>query len=205
MNATHAMPRTRAVERRGSAVPPPPPTWAVWCAWAVPVTILPSAVWRVSLLFREGDPVQAVAAGGWYLLVLSALSLGLGLLTLGLVQSWGTRLPQWIPRIGGRVVPVRAATFAACVGAAAVMAIEIYGYLNAIFGWFDPKPALRIGPAVPQAEPGLAVDLLYLPMNAWGPLLIAVALNYHRRRTGAGRVMRTGRDVRPSPIHEGKD
>jgi hypothetical protein len=165
----------------------PPPRWAVWCAWAVPLTILPSAIWRVSLLFREGDPLHALATGGWYLLFLSALSLGLGLLTLGLVQSWGTRLPCWLPGLGGRVVPVRVATLAACLGATAVMAIEIYGYVNAIFDLFHPKPSLRIGPVVPQAEPGLAVDLLYFPMNAWGPLLIAVAINYYRRRTEPGR------------------
>jgi hypothetical protein len=176
--------RPSSAESRGAVDVPPPPTWAVACAWTVPLTILPSAIWRVTLLFENGRPLRAVDDGGWYLLLLSGLSLGLGLLTLGLVQPWGTVLPRWIPYLGGRVVPARAATVAACTGAAAVMGIEIYGYLNALFDLHDPKDALRIGPVVPQAEPGPVVDALYFPMNAWGPLLIAVAINYHRRRTG---------------------
>jgi len=38
----------------------------------------------------------------WYMIFLSALSMGLALLTLGLVHGWGQRVPHWVPRIGGR-------------------------------------------------------------------------------------------------------
>lgn len=63
----------------------------------------------------EGD--VTVGDGGWYLLLLSGLSMGLALLTLGLVHDWGERVPGWVPLLGGRTVPTRAAVFPAAAGA----------------------------------------------------------------------------------------
>lgn len=30
-----------------------PPRWAVWAAYAVPLCVLPSALWRLSLVFTD--------------------------------------------------------------------------------------------------------------------------------------------------------
>jgi hypothetical protein len=52
----------------------------VWAAYAVPLCVLPSAVWRTGGVLDGG---VSIADGGWYLLLLSGLSMGLALLTLG--------------------------------------------------------------------------------------------------------------------------
>ncbi len=162
-------------------------------AWLVPLTILPSCVWRVTELwtaddlFSGGVRHRLVDDGGWYLIVLSGLSLGFGLLTSGLVQRWGEIVPRWIPVVGGRRVPVRAATGAAITGACLVMAIFLYGTLNYAFGWVEQGPVLTGRASGDHAPPGAGVAVLYLPLGAWGPLLVAVALNYRRRRAAATR------------------
>ena len=147
----------------------PPPRWAVRCAWLVPLTILPSAVWRTSLLFGHGHPLGAVTEGGWYLLVLGAVSLGLGLSTVGLVRPWGAICPSWLPLAGGTLLIL------GC----------LYATANIVFGRLvDVPQTLAIG-GESFARPGAAVLSWYAPMLAWGPLLIAVALNYRRRRLEA--------------------
>ncbi|MEH0982384.1 hypothetical protein [Micromonospora sp. CPCC 205556] len=54
-------------DRTLAAAPSP---WAVWAAYAVPLCVLPSAVWRLSLVFTD-DAVTT-----WYMIFLSALSMG---------------------------------------------------------------------------------------------------------------------------------
>ncbi|MBE1485707.1 hypothetical protein [Plantactinospora soyae] len=155
------------------------PAWAVWAAYAVPLCILPSAVWRVTLLFRDGF---TLADGGWYLLLLSILSMGLGLLTLGLVQRWGERIPGWVPGLGGRTVPVRAATIPALIGGSLLITLCLYLVFNLTFDVVDQGPVL-IGPDdTGHPPPGWDVWPYYLPLLAWGPLVLALAANYRRRR-----------------------
>lgn len=165
--------------RRTSSTVPPPPRWAVWCAWAVPALILPSAVWRVSVV--AGDPAgfaAAVAAGGWYLVLLSVLSMTLGLLTVGLVRPWGVVLPR---RLGGWEVPAR---FAARVGIGGGVALILLTTWFFVFVTVRPfaMPVLidTGGPAHPR--PGRDVLGWYAPLVAWGPLVIAVAVDHGRRR-----------------------
>ena len=132
------------------------------------------------------------------------LSLGLGSLTLGLVQSWGIVVPRWIAGLGGRVVPARVATLVACLGASGVLALQAYGAINTVFGVFHPTPLVETD-FLRFAEPPRPAELaLYLPMALWGPLVIAVATNYHRRRTAADAGPDTGASATCDPATAGQ-
>ncbi|TQL79174.1 hypothetical protein FB566_4775 [Stackebrandtia endophytica] len=144
----------------------------------IPLTILPSAVWR------GVEGVRHITDGGWYLLFLSVLSMGLGLLSIGLVSDWGSVYPRWIPLLGGRTVPARGAAAVAQTGATIIIALSAYYTWNYNFGnllTFTPI----VGPDEVKPSPGMDVIGWYLPMSAWGPLLIAVAANYRRRHSAA--------------------
>ena len=170
--------------KKGALIMHTPPRWAVACAWLVPVTILPSAIWRLSYLFRFDGPLDALFGhGGWYLALLSAGSVALGLLTVGLVRPWGEIYPKWIPVLGGEPVPAKSVATAAFTGGGIITALVIYATIGVLF---DPPvhPTPLIGadePAEPQ--PGIDVLRWYLPLVLWPPLLIAVAADYRRRHT----------------------
>lgn len=161
----------------------PAPRWAVWAAYAVPLCLLPSVIWRLA--------TATTLPGGWYLALLSGLELGAGLLTLGLVHRWGEVLPGWVPWLGSREIPVRPVIVAASLGATAVLTLTAFGVLNRIFALTTPttiEEAERLSSFdVPtDADVSGAADWvawLYLPTIAWGPLLAAVAWAYYRRRT----------------------
>jgi hypothetical protein len=170
------------------------PRWAVAAAYAVPICILPSAIWRAGATFDgrlTGDGTPA-----WYPLLLSALSLGLGLLTLGLVHSWGQRVPRWVPRIGDRPIPVRAAVIPAVVGSTLLLGLVGWAvYHNVInpFEQVDPGVVL-LGDAddlrpMREKDPAMEreVTWAYSPMAAWPVLLLAVTYAYYRRRTSNNR------------------
>jgi len=158
----------------------PVPTWAQVTAWAVPATVLPSAVWRIvdwAHGLAYGHPCAAPGAPLWekvYVPSLSVVSLGLALLTLGLVRPWGEVFPAWVPGLGGRPVPVRFGVAVAVTGALAVGAFIVRGLVGGA-----PRNALPPG-CVP---PGWEVLQFYAPMVLWPPLLLAVTWHYHRRRT----------------------
>ncbi|MEU1587110.1 hypothetical protein [Micromonospora sp. NPDC005710] len=152
-----------------------PPRWAVWAAYAVPLCVLPSALWRLSLVFTEN------AVTRWYMIFLSAVSMGLALATLGLVHRWGQRLPHRVPRMGGRRIPARPVVRVALVGGWTLVAIGVYFLVNQRFhlvhsGWVGIGDDEPVHPA-----PGWEVLRYYAPMLAWGPLVIAVAADYGRR------------------------
>jgi hypothetical protein len=156
------------------------PAWAKVAAWAAPATVLPSAVWRLvdwvhGLAY--GHPCAARGHPLWekiYVPSLSAVSLGLALLTLGLVRPWGEVFPPWMPGVGGRRVPVPFAVGIATAGALAVAAFIGRGLVGG-----QPRHELPAG-CVP---PGWEVLQFYAPMVLWPPLLLAVTFHYHRRRT----------------------
>jgi hypothetical protein len=166
-----------AADRDGRAAP----RWATVAAHLVPLTTLPSALWRLPLVagFSMGalEPSGAVVhITGWeavYVLSLSLVTEALALLTLGLIRPWGERVPGWIPVIGGRRIPPMAVIVPAALGA--LLLALIWGY------------AFRDFPGMDQLEfshTGWKVLLVaaYLPLLAWAPLLAAVTYAYYRRR-----------------------
>lgn len=154
-------------------------------AYAVPLAVLPSSLWRIGLLL--GLPFIGVDSDLYvdfsiadviYILALSLVGMTAALLTLGLVQRWGEVLPRWLPLLGGRRVRPAFAVSVACLGAFLVLLIS-WQFLRGGAMLFD------------NAESGLETHFTasgqvlligtYLPFLAWGPLLLAVTWSYWRR------------------------
>ncbi|MCB5167688.1 hypothetical protein LG634_23010 [Streptomyces bambusae] len=159
-----------------------------WAAYAVPLCALPSGLWRIALVAGWPD---WYAGHDWlpgerpYVLSLSLLAECLALLTLGLVQPWGERLPAWVPFAGGRVLPVRAVVVPASAGALLATALAVYATLNYLFHFVPPLN--DTGAAFPTSGPGAwALCACYAPILAWGPLLATATRAYHLRRTRSG-------------------
>jgi hypothetical protein len=129
-------------------------------------------------MINQGKVVHVTGGESSYVLSLSLISEAVALLSLGLVSRWGEVMPGWIPILGGRRIPPLAAVIPAVAGAVAVTAIWVYATVNLIVldgfdfsnGWWK---ALLIA--------------CYLPLLLWGPLLFALAVNYHHRHVGMRR------------------
>ncbi|MFG1872680.1 hypothetical protein [Micromonospora arborensis] len=163
---------TTDADRTAAAAPSP---WAVWAAYAVPLCVLPSAVWRLSLVFTD----EAVTT--WYMIFLSVLSMVLALATLGLVHRWGQQVPQWVPLLGGRPIPARPVVLVALTGGSLLVAICAYFLLNQRFHFVRPDWVGVGGDEPAHPPPGWEILRYYTPLLAWGPLVIAVAADYKRR------------------------
>ncbi|GAB3432114.1 hypothetical protein [Flindersiella endophytica] len=159
------------------------PRWVNVLAHLVPLTTLPSGLWRIALGFGvpvgfTGELAELYHAPGWitpYVIVLSLLSEGLALLTLGLVQPWGEVAPRWLPVIGGRRIPPLAAAVPAALGAISVTLVTLQG----LPAWWENEPGS------PQGIAALVMATCYAPLLAWGPLLAVVTVAYYVRRTEA--------------------
>lgn len=168
-----------------------PPRWTVRTAHLITVILLPSGLWRAAVAFgltmgisnAAGVDASLGFVPGWQavaILGLTALSEGVGLLSLGLVRPWGEVFPRWIPVIGGRRVPPVGATVLAATGAVALTAIWTFATVNffvlTVFG-----PPGR-GFAFVNGWWEALLILCYLPLLLWGPLLLALTWAYYRRR-----------------------
>ncbi|WP_079085921.1 hypothetical protein [Streptomyces silvensis] len=167
------------------------PQWAWLAALAVPLTVLPSSVWRLaSWFFEEGThdmrgDLPAWLPGWAYLVSLSVLSELLALTAVGLVTRWGEVFPRWVPILAGRRVPPGAVTVAGASGAVLLTLLWTAAFVTQAAGRTltgEPLPAdfpSRQGPW--QAA---LLNVSYAPLLLWGPLLGAVTWAYwHRRRT----------------------
>ncbi|GHG53572.1 hypothetical protein [Streptomyces griseocarneus] len=157
-----------------------------WAAHAAALTLVPSGLWRCAVAFgmpsgfAEGTPLHESNFPGptsLNLIGLSVFAECLGLLTLGLVQSWGERLPRWVPWLGGRRIPTLAAVVPALLGAAVVTAITVAA---ACGGWQRQMDL----PESPKGALATLMTVCYAPLLAWGPLLALVTVAYYRRRRG---------------------
>jgi hypothetical protein len=183
LRATTARSGTAAARPTTAA---PVPRWVNRIAHLVPLTTLPSGLWRLALGFGApmgftGRVADEYGGPGWitpYVIVLSLLSEGLALLTLGLVQPWGEVVPRWIPFLGGRRIPALAAVVPAALGAAALIWLSVV----VVHGWGgsanDPDE-----PFYPQGGWAVLMTACYAPLLAWGPLLAVVTVAYYLRRT----------------------
>ncbi|MES4902557.1 MULTISPECIES: hypothetical protein [unclassified Streptomyces] len=155
------------------------PRWARIAAHAVPFIILPSGLWRMGVMlavpgFGTAEARDHGAGLDLYLIALFAVSEGLGLLTLGLIQPWGETVPRWIPLLGGRPVRPLAAVVPATLGALASTGVVYYFFLSILFSGF---------PSGHTATEEVVLTACYLPLLGWGPLLGLVTYAYYRRRT----------------------
>ncbi|MEU2715172.1 hypothetical protein [Streptomyces sp. NPDC007205] len=154
-------------------------------AYAVPLVVLPSSVWRLPAMFDSG-----ISAGErLYIPMLSLVSELLAFTAIGLIARWGEMFPRWLPKLRGRSVPVWVAVVPAAVGATV---------LTAVFSLLSPLTTFMgktiRGDALPPDAPGQGTGLAslwfyscYAPLVLWGPLLAVLTVAYWRRRRG-GRV-----------------
>ncbi|NEC65165.1 hypothetical protein [Streptomyces sp. SID9727] len=168
-----------------SATERPVPPWALRLARALPFVVLPHCLWRLPFAFgftmgmvglpKEPEPWWSPA----YVLGLSVFTEALALLCMGLVSGWGERVPDRVPVIGGRRVPPLAATVPATLGGLGLVALwdtmplawfGLFGFHEVGFsnGWWMALARVCISPVM-----------------LWGPIVLALAYAYHRRRGAA--------------------
>ena len=157
----------------------PVPRWAAVVAHLVPLTTLPSGLWRIAIalgfslgMLDHGEPIEIRGWESVYLICLSLTIEGLALLAFGLVRPWGERAPRWFPVIGGRRVAPRPVIVAAATGTVLVTFVALM--------FFVPGDSIS---DLEGTGAGRAVAVAcYLPLLLWGPLLGALTFAYFRRR-----------------------
>ncbi|KRC65688.1 hypothetical protein ASE12_13535 [Aeromicrobium sp. Root236] len=156
-------------------------------AWATPLCVLPSSVWRLFAI----DHIPAACPQGRgtdvYVVGLSIVSFLAALLTVGLVSRWGKQVPSWVPVVGGRPLPYRAVTTAAVGGIAVLATAYLYALLNPVFGWREPNDDVPGCPPPDQTDDAWLAYACYAPLLLWLPLLTFVTVAYWWRRRGEGR------------------
>ncbi len=115
-----------------------------------------------------------------YVLGLSVLTEVVAILTIGLVRGWGEVAPAWIPVIGGRRVRPLAAVVPAVLGGLILTflftgvplggdrELALYGVIDTVEYTNGVWDALAM--------------VCGTPLAAWGPITIALAIAYYRRR-----------------------
>jgi hypothetical protein len=168
---------------QASSVPsyvPPRRDWGWWVTVVAALCPLPYASLRMTWLtpwptIIDPETLSAEPAMRIFGLSLGFAAIGGALLTIGLLMRWGSVYPRWIPAVGGRSVsPVWPTTIAVVVGAAVTVAGR--SMLQMTFTEDDVMTKWE--------------TMLMLPFPVWGPLLIAAAIAYYRRRTATIRATR---------------
>ncbi|MFJ7490475.1 hypothetical protein ACIQZB_04335 [Streptomyces sp. NPDC097727] len=158
----------------------PVPVWALRLAKALPFVVLPHCLWRlpfaVNFTMGQIDP-HSPPYVWWatpYVVGLSVLTEALALLTTGLVSGWGEVVPRWVPFLGGRRVAPLAAVIPAVVGGLALVAM---------FGLY-PLAWVGVLPEVGFSNGWwmLLARVCITPAMLWGPIVLALAWAYYRRR-----------------------
>ncbi|GGP86119.1 hypothetical protein [Streptomyces sindenensis] len=159
-------------------------------AYAVPLTVLPSSLWRIPSAFDDG-----IGFGErLYVPSLSIVSELFAFTAIGLVARWGEVFPRWVPYLGGRRVPRWAAVVPAAVGATVLtLVFTVLSIVTEIRG-----TTIR-GDELPADFPGEAggweaawYSVCYAPLVLWGPLMVVLTVAYHRRRLATDRPAATG-------------
>jgi hypothetical protein len=155
--------------RRGSASR----DWGWWVTVIAALCPLPYALLRMTWLtpwptIIDSDTLANEPAMRIFGLSLGFAAIGGAVLTIGLLMRWGSVYPRWVPGVGGGPVsPVWPTAAAVVVGAAVTVAGR--SMLQMSFTEEDVMTKWE--------------TLLMLPFPVWGPLLIAAAIAYYRRRT----------------------
>ncbi|OSC75626.1 hypothetical protein LEL86_30450 [Streptomyces sp. WA6-1-16] len=165
----------------------PVPRWATRLAHALPLLLLPACLWRLpfAVHFEMGQVQTGGMPAYWlsvpYVLGLSVLTEVIAILTVGLVRGWGEAAPAWIPLIGGRRVRPLAAFVPAVLGGLILTVLFTAVPLGddrslTLYGVVD-----NVGYSSDAWE--LLAAVCVAPIAAWGPVTIALAIAYYRRRT----------------------
>ncbi|WP_043636400.1 hypothetical protein [Nonomuraea candida] len=172
----HKAPATSDTER-------PVPRWALRAAYALPWLLLPSCLWRLPFAFHfemgqlDDAPVSPLWITIPYVFGLSVLSELAALLCIGLVRRWGEVVPGWIPFLGGRRVRPMAAIVPAVAGGVVLSMLPVQTVLQ----WAGAVD--RVAYANVWWE--ILATACVSPLNLWGPIVLALAYAYHRRRRHA--------------------
>lgn len=174
------------------------PRWARIAALAIPLTVLPSSLWRIAVCtfhapITRGDLLSRVTSSGlpglplWlYVILLSVVSELLAFAAVGLVSAWGEVVPRWIPVLRGRRVPALSAVIPAALGATVLTLLWTWVAVTMSLGLrIDGRPQAQLSPVSFTDWQGLVAVAAYAPLLLWGPLLAAVTVSYWRRRHGA--------------------
>ncbi|MEV4481635.1 hypothetical protein [Micromonospora coxensis] len=167
----------------------PVPRWVLRLAYAMPLLLLPSCLWRLPFAFHfeMGQRGEPGLPGYWvsvpYVFGLSVVSELIAFLCIGLVRRWGEVAPAWIPFIGGRRIRPLAAVVPAMLGGLA---------LTVLFG------SVPVGDGQTLTVFGVGEDTSYVngwwkalamictaPIRVWGPVVLVLAGAYYLRRRPA--------------------
>lgn len=162
------------------------PRWARTAAHVIALCTVPSALWRLGIAL--GVPVgydlgwiQRSALdtpfGALRMIALSVLTELLALLAFGLVHRWGETMPPWTLRLRDRAIRAWLPTAAATAGALVLTAVWTFGVPFAALTGTTFDAGTAPGPAT------IVQLVAYAPMMLWGPLLLALAIHYWRRRS----------------------
>ncbi|WNF31259.1 hypothetical protein RI138_12780 [Streptomyces sp. C11-1] len=165
------------------------PRWARWVAYAVPLVVLPSGIWRLGVLFAEdkrGGAIEDWAMNG-YVVFLTLVSEILAFTAVGLIARWGEVFPGWVPGLRGRRVPTAAAVVPATIGATILTLIfTITATVTTV------TQSKTNGDPLPTDFPSKAGGwetvyfyASYTPLVLWGPMLGILTYAYWRRRGSA--------------------
>jgi len=196
--STIALPSPRGMHTAWRAAHHPVPgvpRWARLAAYAIPFTVLPSSLWRIAAYTfhaRIADGPTHAPSGlpgiplELYVVLLSIVSEMVAFTGVGLVAVWGQVVPGWVPILGGRSVPRRAAVGAGTLGAAILILLWTWVAVHFALGQrIDGSPRSALAPLnFNDWRGGLAVAT-YAPLLLWGPLLAAITISYHQRRRSA--------------------
>lgn len=192
--------RLRAAWRAAHAPVDGAPRWARITAYAIPLTVLPSGIWRImTVVFHvggDGKPQGMGAVPSWipgaaYVIFLSVGSELLAFTAVGLIAAWGEAFPRWIPGLRERRVPTPAAVVPAALGAAVLTAMWTTVAVTSLAGvTLQGHPLPADHPLMDMHGWRLAYFYVsYAPLLLWGPLLAAVTVAYWRRRAHVARTL----------------
>lgn len=154
-------------------------------AYAVPLAVLPSSIWRLPAAFSDGrGPGERT-----YVVSVSVLSEVFAFAAIGLIARWGEVFPRWIPFLRGRRVPRRAAVLLATIGAPSLTLL-----FTLLFIASEVRGTTIRGGDLPADYPSQAGGweaawfyLCYAPLTLWGPLLGVLTVAYWKRRSATER------------------
>ncbi len=152
-------------------------------AYTVPLTVLPSSIWRLPTAFDD----RVGAGERAYVGFLSIMSEVLAFTAIGLIARWGEVFPRWVPVLRGRRVPPKAAVVPAAVGAAILTLL-----FTLLFTVSEIRGTTIRGDDLPDGFPSQAGGwetawfyFCYAPLLLWGPLLAVLTVAYWKRRHAA--------------------